>query len=540
MARTRGRVLGLLESFRRRKHQPALPTTGLQTVGRQRRAGELPTGIGFAVIDVETTGLSAGRDRVVEIAVVNTDLSGRIVDTWTTLINPGGSVGATHIHGITNADVRHAPSFAAVAGEVTSRLAGRALVAHNARFDLAFLKAEYARAGWQLPACPYLCTLDASWSYLPHLSRRRLPDCCYASGIELQEAHSALGDASATAALLASFLHPHRQPRHQHTRLPAQAVDVAWPSVPRNAVSTVPRTPRVEATPAAPGSLAALLDDLPLSSVLEEGAPQATTAYVELLAEALEDGILTDDEASALAELAKTYALTRQQVDAAHRGFLLALAHKAVEDGKVTRAERNDLLATAAVLGFADGIVKAVLDEATAALHESRSNECRPLPDPWPHGDPLRIGQGVAFTGCDELERARLEGRAQAAGLRVTGGVSRKTAVLVTDGADAGTSKARAARQYGTRIVTPTVFAELVAYVQPVTPAEPPPASRPASSTEPRKVATPANAAQPAGLPTVDPSAVRSWARQQGWPIGVRGRLPADVVAAYHAAHAEQ
>ena len=307
-------------------------------------------------------------------------MSGRIVDTWTTLINPGGSVGATRIHGITNADVRYAPSFADVAGEVTSRLAGRALVAHNAPFDLAFLRAEYARAGWQLPACPHLCTLDASWSYLPHLSRQQLCRCCYASGIELNDAHSALGDASATAALLASFLHPHRQPRHQHTQLPIQAVDVAWPSVPRNAVATVPRTPRVEAAPAVPGTLAALLDDLPLSSVMEEGAPQAASAYVELLAEALEDGILTDDEASALAELAKTYALPRQQVDAAHRGFLLALAHKAVEDGKVTRAERNDLLATAAVLGFTDGIVKAVLDEATAALHEARGNKCRPLP----------------------------------------------------------------------------------------------------------------------------------------------------------------
>ena len=146
----------------------------------------------------------------------------------------------------------------------------------------------------------------------------------------------------------------------------------------------------------------------------------------------------------------------------------------------------------------------------------------------------------MAFTGCDELERARLEGRAQAAGLRVTGAVSRKTAVLVTDGADVGTSKARSARQYGTRIVTPTVFAELVAYVQPVTPADPHPASRSASSIEPRKVATPANVAQPDGLPTVDPSAVRSWARQQGWPIGLRGRLPADVVATYHAAHAER
>ena len=61
-------------------------------------------------------------------------------------------------------------------------------------------------ADWSLPMLPALCTLDASQTYLPHLDRRRLPDCYYASGITLQHAHSALGDTRATAALLRSYL----------------------------------------------------------------------------------------------------------------------------------------------------------------------------------------------------------------------------------------------------------------------------------------------------------------------------------------------
>ena len=347
-----------------------------------------PPSAGFAVFDVETTGLVARRDRVVEIAVVRTDPFGRIVDDWTTLLNPEGPVGATHIHGITAADVRRAPTFIDIAGELSLRLAGRALVAHNARFDLSFLSMEYHRAGWTMPNLPYLCTLDASSVYLSELARRRLSDCCWAAGIDVDGAHSALGDARATAGLLSYYLHPARPPRNEHMRLPASAVNIQWPPMPHHAVTLATRkTNHVAATPAAPGQLAALLDDLPLSSAMEEGAPPQASAYLELLAEALEDGILTAKEAESLTEVARIYALTRQQINDAHRGFLLALAHKAIEDGKVTRAEREDLLAVATALSFSDGIVKAVLDEARDALVEQRSESCKPLPPTWSHGE---------------------------------------------------------------------------------------------------------------------------------------------------------
>lgn len=468
--------MGLLSWFRRGRTAVLAPTPVAPPEPPQLRpwakpgygSGSGPAG--FVVVDVETTGLSAVRDRVVEVATVNLDAAGQILDEWTTLVNPGGPVGATRIHGITAADVRRAPRFTDVVGELTARLAGRALVAHNARFDLAFLRSEYARAGWDMPAAPHLCTLEASRTYLPDLPRRRLSDCCQASGIELHRAHSALSDARATANLLASYLDPTvgRPPSDEHVRLPAAAVHVGWPAVPRTPVEVAPRVGRAEAVvPAAPGRLWALLDALPLTAAVAEGAPAVATAYLELLFEVLEDGVLTDAEASSLAELARTYSLTRKQVEAAHRGFLLALAHRIVEDGTVTRDERNELVTAAKALGADARLPTKVLDEARAALHEDRSRECQPLPVGWSHGEPLRVGQSVAFTGCDQLSRARWEGRAQAAGLRVTGSVSGKTAVLVTDGADTTTTKAVSARTYGTRVVSLHVFAQLVEYIQP-------------------------------------------------------------------------
>ena len=79
--------------------------------------------------------------------VFTTDPAGVVLDAWSTRLNPEGPVGATHIHGITDRDVANAPLFRDVIPHLNNRLAGSALCAHNARFDLAFLRAEYARAG---------------------------------------------------------------------------------------------------------------------------------------------------------------------------------------------------------------------------------------------------------------------------------------------------------------------------------------------------------------------------------------------------------
>lgn len=122
-----------------------------------------------------------------------------------------------------------------------------------------------------------------------------------------------------------------------------------------------------------------------------------------------------------------------------------------------------------------------------------------------------------------QLVRARLEGRGQAAGLRVTGSVSRLTAALVTDGANPNTTKALPAREHRTRVVTPEVFADLVRYIQPAVTAAVLYAAAGATTVEPVEPTVGA----------VDPATIRAWARQKGRAVGVRGRIPADVLAAY-------
>ncbi len=168
---------------------------------------------GFAVLDLETTGLSPRKGaRTVEIGLVLVAADGTVEEHWQTLVDPGCAPGPTHIHGVTAAMLRGAPTFADIAGDLALRLLGRTLVAHNASFDIGFLDAEFAAAGLQWQRHP-LCTMQ--------LARRRghrianLAHLCEFFGIVNQGAHHALGDAVATAELLACLdLSPDETPGH--------------------------------------------------------------------------------------------------------------------------------------------------------------------------------------------------------------------------------------------------------------------------------------------------------------------------------------
>ncbi|WP_167761517.1 histone-like nucleoid-structuring protein Lsr2 [Blastococcus sp. CT_GayMR19] len=505
--------------------------------------GPLP---GFAVIDVETTGLSANSHRILEMAIVRTDSGGRVLDEWVCRFDPEGPVGATHIHGIRDADVMGAPRFAHVLPEISTRLAGAAIAGHNVTFDLAFLRTEYARAGWALPHLPAACTLEHSWDHLPQLNRRRLADCCDAVGISLHRAHSALHDARATARLLASYLDPTfgHPPRRELLDLPHQGWAVAWPTAPGGvrppAVGLPIQAQRKIATWAAPPAppLVTLLEDFRLADALDEGAPEGSLAYLELLAEVLEDGVLTDDERAALVDIASIYDLDGDAVHAAHSGFLLALAHLALDDGKVSRAEKAELTTTAEMLDVPTKLVTATLDAAEAARHERLSAGLRPLPADWALDEPLRVGDKVAFTGCEWTVRERLEQRAEELGVRVMNTVSSRTALLVTDDSFSG-GKADEAAGHGTRCVHPDEFAVLLKHLQPAVKKALASFPRPRTARDAtvKSIAPAAAGIVSAAHATVCPAAVRAWARANGHEVGERGRLPAELSEAYQRAH---
>ncbi len=163
----------------------------------------------FAVVDVETSGLSPARHRILQVAVVEVRGDGTVVDEWTSLVRPSlWRVGPRHIHGLTVRRVWRAPKLAAVAPELLARLGGRVVVAHNMAFDWAFLDAGFGRAGLRPHAEPVrLCTLELSRSLDPdRVVSHRLADLCARYDVTLERAHDALADARATAQVLPHLL----------------------------------------------------------------------------------------------------------------------------------------------------------------------------------------------------------------------------------------------------------------------------------------------------------------------------------------------
>jgi DNA polymerase III epsilon subunit-like protein len=146
----------------------------------------------------ETTGLSPRQgDRIVEVAVARVHAEGQIEDEFATLINPEGrDVGATFIHGITNEQVRRAPTFADVFPELLARMNGAVVVAHNATFEEAFLASELKRAGIAVTPIPALCTLwlGRQTFTTPNF---KLGTLARAGGVPLVDKHAALGDVRA-------------------------------------------------------------------------------------------------------------------------------------------------------------------------------------------------------------------------------------------------------------------------------------------------------------------------------------------------------
>jgi DNA polymerase-3 subunit epsilon len=168
----------------------------------------------FAVVDVETSGLSLRRHHVLQIGLVVVDGNGRVLDRWSSLVAPRRRwwfrVGPVGIHGIRRQMVLDAPPGHEVLTELAARLGDAHFVAHNAAFDADFLRKASKTHGVVLSIVDPLCTLTLSRRLDPDRQlSHRLADLCARYGIELVRPHDALADADATAAVLPHLLKAH-------------------------------------------------------------------------------------------------------------------------------------------------------------------------------------------------------------------------------------------------------------------------------------------------------------------------------------------
>ncbi|GAA3743551.1 hypothetical protein GCM10022205_33000 [Spinactinospora alkalitolerans] len=404
-------------------------------------------------MDVETTGITpAGRHRVVEIAVVHLDESGASTTEWTTLINPHRDLGAGHIHRIRARDVRNAPEFQHVAGELADLLTGRVVVAHNLAFDTRFLVAEYARMSIDVPLATTtgLCTMAMARRYLPAGHQRSLAGCCRVAGVPLTDAHSALSDARAAAGLLRHYLALAPDPRPWSDLLRTCAT-FDWPSLPRTVFTPVTRSSADEPEK---HFLDRIVERLPV-----DAGEAGVEPYLAVLDRALLDRHLSATESDELVDTARYLGLSREIVATAHRRYLAALADAAWEDGTVTSDEADDLRGVAGMLGLAPGAVKDELRRAEAVRSAVGTvPSTAPAASRWA----LQPGDQVVFTGASRRSRDEWHALAAAAGLVPKEGVTKKTRVVVAADPDSLSGKARTARDRGIPVITEDAFEKFV------------------------------------------------------------------------------
>lgn len=392
----------------------------------------------FVTFDVETTGLWPKRDRIIEVGIVRTSRSGRLIEEFSTLINPKRDIGPTEIHGITAGDVLRAPAFAEIVGAIAELINGCILVAHNASFDRRFLLSELERAGRNYGPIDVVCTLQLfRLSYRG--GPRRLADCCSEFGIELEEAHQAINDARATSLLFHHLLGSDGLPFSPNKSwIDPLPVAVAQPL---NRGLDSPRAR--EAT-----YVRQLVQKLPAHDDAGVVAPVDVAQYLNFLDRVLEDRAISIMEADELFEFASELSLTPSQVEALHASYLTGLCLIARRDGVVTDVERADLRSVATLLGIV-GWEQWLEDNHLVTMQAFPRSSLMP-------------GLSVCFTGGREADKKIMATTALSKGLIVKNNVSRSLDILVLADTDSQSGKARKAREYGIRMIAASVFWDML------------------------------------------------------------------------------
>lgn len=164
--------------------------------------------VSFVVADIETTGLSAARDRITEVACAHV-VGGEIVHEESTLVNPERHipVEVQRLTGITNAMVFQAESGSVVFPRLRSWFGNPSVfAAHNALFDHSFLQASFRRCNLEPMTIPFVCTARLARRLLPARKSWALPELASYFGVRIRHRHRALGDARATARILIDLI----------------------------------------------------------------------------------------------------------------------------------------------------------------------------------------------------------------------------------------------------------------------------------------------------------------------------------------------
>ena len=389
----------------------------------------LPKGdLEYVAFDVETTGFGKN-DRIVEIGFVAFK-NDKVLEEWSTLINPLRDVGKTNIHGITPSMVSTAPLFEDVINDVFRMINGRVLVAHQFSFDARMLIQELIRANTEGDIGKGFCTMIASRRLLAGTGDS-LASTCAELRVESIKAHSALGDARMTMQIFQHLMEDEQDVRpayveYQKILNPTRVlVREAFLREPNDAIDRIK----------------AFTQKIPFPT-----SDEKFVAYLLLLNMAMQDLVISKSEQFELENWASELGVTKSDLTSLHQGYLDSFIQAALRDEVITIQEREMIELVGKALNL-----PVVIPDAPQPI---QANE-----------DTLSVGKRVCFTGeasgfsGTTINRGELEALAAKVGLHPVRDVTKKGCdILVAADASTMSGKAKRAKEWGIPVISVEKF----------------------------------------------------------------------------------
>lgn len=398
---------------------------------------------------------------------------GEVLNERSTLVNPNRDVGPTAIHGITATHLVNAPTFAEAIGHFGDLFKSAGTVAaHNARFDMEFLGAEFRRMQVPIPNIPVLCTMRMSGG-------GSLDECCGRFGAEIDgPRHSALADARAAARLLAAILRAQPGLAAELRARPA----CAWPKIPAGAPALLTRREAAARVDAAPDYLAAVFGNAQQYTGRPTN-PTGVLEYADALSAAVRDRCIHESEGRRLGDLAGKWELSPEALKAIHQYVFRRLILIAKQDHVISSSERIDLLEAAKLLGIDASDAEGAIPDSELSPSRSRRNLARSKSGRVEQGGrattALRLaepigtllvdseysGATICFTGESQcwvggqpITREMARELVGQRGITVMENLTKKVAYLIVADPNSQSGKAKKARDAGVPIVHEKAF----------------------------------------------------------------------------------
>lgn len=296
---------------------------------------------GFAVIDCETTGLEQ-KHKVLEVAVLTYDNDLNFTGSYETVLNPKKDLGLVSLHGINGLIASEAPLFPQISTSLAHLLNDRIIVGHNVKFDIGFICREFSKVGswfWWSGAC--LDTVRLARSLNLNVENYKLGTLCEYFGIPLKNAHTAMGDAHATAQLFMKLLDLNGKQLPDYIE---NTLDI--PSEETSDFSAWITRQEIETKLKAPYDYVSYLDTLRGGEELQL-SDQKITSYLSRLHRCLINGSFSNQERLIMEETVELLSLSKFEVVNLNEEYLFLLICQNIVSNGQWNSDDNGYLKTA-------------------------------------------------------------------------------------------------------------------------------------------------------------------------------------------------